>query len=125
MPLPQTLARFNRVVTNPVLGVMARVAPGFGIVVHRGRRTGRVYRSPVLVFGRDGGYRVPLTYGPKVDWLKNIRAAGAFEFETRGRTLTLVDPVVRQDAPASWAPPLVRQALVAISAEYYLQARRE
>ncbi|SUD48799.1 deazaflavin-dependent oxidoreductase, nitroreductase family [Nocardia otitidiscaviarum] len=123
MPLPQALARINRRVTNPVLGVLARRAPGFGIVVHVGRKSGRVYRSPVAVFERDGGYRIALTYGRDVDWLKNIRAAGAFGFETRGRTIMLTDPVVGHDATASWAPIGIRQWLVALRAEYYVQAR--
>ncbi|MFI6865461.1 nitroreductase family deazaflavin-dependent oxidoreductase [Nocardia sp. NPDC050406] len=123
MPLPQALARLNRSVTNPVLGVMARYAPGFGIVVHTGRNSGRTYRAPVAVFERDGGYRIALTYGRDVDWLKNIRAAGKFDFETRGRTVTLTEIVVGRDASASWAPLGVRQALVALRAEYYVQAR--
>ncbi|WP_067562822.1 nitroreductase family deazaflavin-dependent oxidoreductase [Nocardia acidivorans] len=124
MPLPQALARINRRISNPVLGVMARIAPGFGIVIHQGRKSGRVYRSPVMVFQRDGGYRIALTYGRNVDWLKNIRAAGQFEFETRGRTVTLADPQVGHDASAGWAPPGVRQVLTALSVEYYVQARR-
>ncbi|MRH88532.1 nitroreductase family deazaflavin-dependent oxidoreductase [Nocardia sp. SYP-A9097] len=123
MPLPQTLARINRRISNPVLGVMARVAPGFGIVIHTGRKSGRVYRSPVMVFQRDGGYRIALTYGRDVDWLKNIRAAESFEFETRGRTVTLTDPVVGHDASAAWAPPGIRQVLTALAVEYYVQAR--
>ncbi|MBL1073872.1 nitroreductase family deazaflavin-dependent oxidoreductase [Nocardia sp. 2] len=123
MPLPQGLARINRRISNPVLGVAARLVPGFGIVIHVGRKSGRVYRSPVMVFERDGGYRVALTYGREVDWLANIRASGTFDFETRGRTVTLTDPVVGRDASASWAPPVVRQALVALRAEYYVQAR--
>ncbi|WP_433561052.1 nitroreductase family deazaflavin-dependent oxidoreductase [Nocardia sp. CA-151230] len=124
MPLPKLLARINRRVSNPVLGLGARVTPYFGIVIHRGRRSGRVYRSPVMVFERDGGYRIALTYGRDVDWLKNIRAAGTFEFETRGHTVALTDPVVGHDASASWAPPLVRQVLVSLDAEDYVQARR-
>ncbi|WP_067709551.1 nitroreductase family deazaflavin-dependent oxidoreductase [Nocardia yamanashiensis] len=124
MPFPQALARINKRVTNPVLGVAARVLPGFGIVIHTGRKSGKVYRVPVAVFARDGGYRIALTYGRDVDWVKNIRAAGKFEFETRGKTITLTDPVVGQDAAVSWAPPLVRQFLVALKVEYYVQARK-
>ncbi|NNH69378.1 nitroreductase family deazaflavin-dependent oxidoreductase [Nocardia uniformis] len=124
MPLPQALARFNRRVSNPVLGVMARYAPGFGIVIHTGRNSGRAYRAPVAVFERDGGYRIALTYGRDVDWLKNIRAAQTFDFETRGRIITLTDPVVGRDASASWAPVGIRQALVALKAEYFVQARK-
>ncbi|QLY27865.1 nitroreductase family deazaflavin-dependent oxidoreductase [Nocardia huaxiensis] len=123
MPLPKALARINRRVSNPVLGIGARILPGFGIVVHAGRKSGRIYRTPVMVFGRDGGYRFALTYGRDVDWVKNIRAAGKFEFEHLGRTVTVTDPVVGRDASASWAPPVVRQVLVALRAEYFVQAR--
>ncbi|WP_327139865.1 nitroreductase family deazaflavin-dependent oxidoreductase [Nocardia sp. NBC_01327] len=122
MPLPRALARINRRITNPVLGVMARIAPGFGIVIHVGRKSGRVYRSPVTVFRRGDGYRIALTYGRDVDWLKNIRAAGKFELETRGRIVPLSDPVLGHDASAAWAPPVVRQVLVGLSAADYVQA---
>src|SRR5437879_2238381 len=104
MPLPRALARFNRRVTNRVSGVVAGRAPGFGIVVHGGRKSGRVYRTPVNVFAHDGGYRIALTYGQDADWVKNVLAAGEFELETGGRTVALADPVVRHDAAATWAP---------------------
>lgn len=122
MPLPRALARFNRQVTNRVSGVVAGRAPGFGIAVHRGRKSGRVYRTPVNVFARDGGYRIALTYGPDADWVKNVLAAGEFELETGGHTVALADPVVRHDGAAAWAPPVVRQVLNAISVEFYLEA---
>jgi hypothetical protein len=39
------------------------------------------------VFRRDADhYVVALTYGPDVDWLKNLRASGGGEIETRGPT---------------------------------------
>ncbi|MBF6331358.1 nitroreductase family deazaflavin-dependent oxidoreductase [Nocardia transvalensis] len=122
MPLPQALARFNRRVTNRVAAPVIARAPGFGIIVHKGRNSGRVYRTPVTIFAHDGGYRVALTYGRDVDWLKNILAADRFELETGGRTVTLTTPAVRHDPQASWAPPGVRQVLGLIGAEYYMEA---
>ncbi|MBF6170510.1 nitroreductase family deazaflavin-dependent oxidoreductase [Nocardia blacklockiae] len=124
MPFPQALARFNRKVTNRVANLVAGRAPGLAIVVHRGRRSGRVYRTPITLFSQDGTYRIALTYGREVDWLKNILAAGEFELETGGRTVTVRDPVVRHDARVSWAPPGVRQALSALGAEFYVEAPR-
>ena len=123
MVLPRALAKANRYVTNPVLGLIAGRAPGFGFVLHKGRKSGRPYRTPVLVFIDGDTYRIALTYGRDVDWVKNIRAAGGFALETRGRTVELTDPVVLQDTKASWAPLGVRQTLNVISAEYYVQAR--
>ena len=123
MPLPRALAELNRRVGNPIVGTIAGTTPGFGIVTHRGRHSGRVYRSPVMVFRRGGGYRIALAYGRDADWLKNIRAAREFELETLGRTVTLTSPTIGRDATAAWAPPPVRQVLTALAAEYYVQAR--
>ncbi|MFE7799221.1 nitroreductase family deazaflavin-dependent oxidoreductase [Nocardia sp. NPDC057440] len=123
MVLPRALANFNRHITNPVANRLAgKVAP-FGVVVHKGRKSGRAYRTPVWVFESDGVCRIALTYGRDVDWVKNICTAGAFELETKGRVVSLVDPVVEHDASATWAPVGVRQVLSTISAAYYLQAR--
>ena len=76
MPLPRAVARFNRHVTNRILGPFAYVLPLFGVVVHRGRRSRRLYRTPVNVFRRPGGVVIALTYGPESDWVRNVLAAG-------------------------------------------------
>ncbi|MCM6775497.1 nitroreductase family deazaflavin-dependent oxidoreductase [Nocardia sp. CDC159] len=123
MPLPQALARFNRRVTNRIASPVAGRSRGFGVVVHKGRKSGRIYRTPVTIFVRDGAYRIALTYGREVDWVKNILAAGTFELETGGQPLLLTDPVVRHDPAADWAPAGVRQLLRLVGAEYYLEAR--
>ncbi|WP_280271973.1 nitroreductase family deazaflavin-dependent oxidoreductase [Nocardia wallacei] len=124
MPFPHALAKFNRRVTNRIAGLVAGRAPGLAVVVHRGRSSGRQYRTPVTVFSQDGVYRVALTYGREVDWLKNILAAGEFELEINGRTETVRAPVVRHDPKVSWAPTGVRQALSALGAEFYVEAPR-
>jgi len=46
----RTLAAFNLAVTNRITGRFAGWLPGFGIVTHLGRKSGRVYRTPVNVF---------------------------------------------------------------------------
>jgi deazaflavin-dependent oxidoreductase (nitroreductase family) len=46
------------------------------MVVHRGRRSGRRYRTPVLAFRVDDGYVVALFYGADRDWVRNVLAAG-------------------------------------------------
>ncbi|WP_024804804.1 nitroreductase family deazaflavin-dependent oxidoreductase [Nocardia sp. BMG51109] len=121
MPFPRALAKFNRRVTNRVANPVAGRVPGMGIIVHTGRSSGRVYRTPITLFSQDGVYRVALTYGRDVDWLKNILAAGEFQVETGGHTVTVRDPVVRHDAGASWAPPGFRQAFGAFGVEFYLE----
>jgi deazaflavin-dependent oxidoreductase (nitroreductase family) len=48
----------------------------FALVRHVGRRSGRVYETPVILARVPGGFVAELTYGPDVDWYKNIVAAG-------------------------------------------------
>ena len=72
MPLPKRLAKFNRVVTNRVLGPFARYLPGFGIVSHVGRRSGRTYRTPVNLYKRGDGYVIALMYGADSQWVRNV-----------------------------------------------------
>ena len=103
MPLPGWLARLNRRLTNPALRPLAGRLPYFGIVLHRGRRTGRVFRTPVNVFPSGDGFVIALTYGRHVDWVKNVLAAGGCRLVHRGRTVDLVGPKVlslREDAKA-------------------------
>jgi deazaflavin-dependent oxidoreductase (nitroreductase family) len=88
MPMPHWVTRTNKHVLNPV---MLRVATGIGpmaVVRHVGRRSGREYRTPVFAFAYREGDQVrtvlALTYGPDVDWVRNVEAAGSFVLERRG-----------------------------------------
>ena len=108
MPVPRSIARFNRVATNRLSVLVAGRLPGFGIVTHTGRTTGRVYHTPVNVFRREDGYVFLLTYGADAQWVKNILAAGTGSLETRSRVVQLVEPVVITDPALRPAPPAVR-----------------
>ena len=111
MPLPKTLARFNRVVTNPLLRHVAGRLPGFGIVTHVGRRSGRTYRSPVNLFRHDDRYVIALTYGIGSQWVRNVLGAGACDVETRGRSIRLVEPEIAHDPQRRLVPAPVRPIL--------------
>ncbi|HST65622.1 MAG TPA: nitroreductase family deazaflavin-dependent oxidoreductase [Mycobacteriales bacterium] len=107
MPFPKRLARFNRVVTNRITYPVARTLPGFGVVLHTGRRSGRAYRTPVNAFRTATGYVIALTYGADSDWTRNVLAAGGCTLLTRGRAVALRDPrVVRDDGPDAIPAPI-------------------
>jgi deazaflavin-dependent oxidoreductase (nitroreductase family) len=108
MPLPSRLAKLNLVVTNRVLGPPARHLPGFAVVTHVGRRSGRTYRTPVNLFTRGDGYVIALMYGADSQWVRNVLAAGAVDIETRGRRLHLVRPAIVRDPARSLMPRPVR-----------------
>jgi deazaflavin-dependent oxidoreductase (nitroreductase family) len=124
MPLPKRLARFNLHVTNRVLGPFARRLPGFAVVAHVGRRSGRVYRTPVSLFRNGDRYVIALMYGADSQWVRNVLAAGEVDVETRGRRLHLVEPEVVHDAERSRVPAPVRPILgLARVAEFMLLRR--
>jgi len=99
--VPQWVARFNKYVTNPVQRIWAGWLPGFGILEHVGRKSGKPYRTPLNVFPTDDGVAVLLTYGPNRDWLKNITAAGKAELRHMGKTIELTEPRIMPKAEAA------------------------
>lgn len=111
MALPKALARFNRVVTNRVLGVIAPWVPPFAMIEHRGRTSGRERRTPVWMFHRGGRYVVALTYGVDTDWVKNVVSEGGCRIRRLGVERRLDSPrLVRARSgrglvpwPVSWA----------------------
>ena len=111
MPLPRSVARLNKRLTNRITGPLAPYLPGFGVVVHTGRKTQRQYRTPVNVFRRPGGFVIALTYGPNADWVHNVLAAGGCILETRGRRVRLIAPRLVHDADRRLMPAPVRLML--------------
>jgi deazaflavin-dependent oxidoreductase (nitroreductase family) len=83
---------FTTKVINPITRRFAGSLPGFAMLTHVGRKSGRTYRTPINVFRRGDHYVFALTYGSEVQWLKNIFAAGGVDMRTRGRDIRLVEP---------------------------------
>lgn len=98
MPIPKGMRQVNKAALNKVTRQLAPWLPGLGVVVHRGRTSGKQYRTPVNVFPHPGGrYVLALTYGPDTDWVKNVLAAGGCELITRGTHLELTAPRLFHD----------------------------
>ena len=55
MPAPRWLARFNLVVTNRLLGPLARHLPGMGVVLHIGRKLAGNTARQCSFFGEATG----------------------------------------------------------------------
>jgi deazaflavin-dependent oxidoreductase (nitroreductase family) len=111
MPIPKVVARWNKAGLNKVTRHVAPWMPGMGLVIHKGRRSGRRYQTPVNVFPRGDSYVFALTYGPDCDWVRNVVAAGGCELRTRGKTVRLVEPHVFRDENRSAIRPVERRAL--------------
>jgi deazaflavin-dependent oxidoreductase (nitroreductase family) len=95
MPAPYAIARFARDYFNHLTRPLAAHVPPFILVDHRGRASGRLYQTPMFgFFDDDRAIVVVLTYGPNVDWLKNLQAAGGGTVHARGRVYRVGPPVV-------------------------------
>ena len=105
------MAHFNRRVTNHLTRPLARRLPGFGIVIHTGRKSNREYETPVNVFKAPGGYLIALTYGADSEWVKNVLAADGCELITRAHSYHLSSPRIVPNANQHPVPSLVRPAL--------------
>jgi deazaflavin-dependent oxidoreductase (nitroreductase family) len=109
--LGRRVAWFNRHITNRITRPLARRLPGFGVVEHAGRRSGRRYRTPVNVFRAGASYVIALTYGVESDWVQNVLAAGGCDLVTRGRRYRLTAPAIVHDESRRLVPPPVRPVL--------------
>lgn len=93
---------------DPFVLPIATRLPAFGVLTHVGRKTGRVYRTPISLFRRGDDYLFFLTYGSDVQWVKNVIAAGSCSVETGGRVVELVEPDLITDPELRPASPHVR-----------------
>lgn len=77
-------------------------------LVHVGRSSGNVYRTPLDAHEVEGGFIFVMVYGPRSDWVRNILAAGKATLEIGRETIELESPRVvgRDEVPATvYEPP--------------------
>ena len=71
---------FGTVLKHTLNRLTTRMARGrrgpFALVRHVGRKSGKLYETPIIVQPTSGGLVIELTYGDRVDWYRNVRAAG-------------------------------------------------
>ena len=112
MPLPLALGRFNTRVTNRIIGPILVWFPWYGWLLHVGRRTGRRYRTPMMLFRRGDRAVIALTYGERTQWLKNVLASGTCTFQSpRSEPLQLDSPEFVHDPSRRLVPWLIRLPL--------------
>jgi deazaflavin-dependent oxidoreductase (nitroreductase family) len=93
MKLSRGVARFNKRVTNRIQGLYAWLVPPWAVILHRGRRSGRRYRTPLFAFRRSRTLVIALLYGEESEWLRNLRADGGHVIRA-GRTFVVGAPQV-------------------------------
>jgi len=84
------ISRLTSPATLPLAG--KHWNPIFGVVEHRGRKTGRVYRTPVAARRSADGFIIALAFGAQVDWYRNLVAAGGGTILWRGDVYSVTAP---------------------------------
>ena len=92
---------------NPLTRRLARSSFGpFSIVRHVGRRSGKLYETPIIVSRVRDGFVIELTYGPDVDWHKNVLAAGSCRLVWHGQEYLIdkIEPLDTETGRAAFPP---------------------
>jgi len=109
--------RFVAEILNPAIALLAgsRWLPLFGVLIHRGRRTGREHRTPVVMLRFRDGLVIPMTFGDHANWYRNVVAEGACSVVWRGSEQRLTSPVVIQAADVRADVPFAVRLLLSIA----------
>ena len=97
MPMKQaTLDRvrvINKRVTNKILiHISGKKFGHFAILSHVGRKSGKLYRIPIIAEPIENGFVIALTYGKKVDWYANVKAKGRCSLYWKQKAYNLINP---------------------------------
>jgi len=121
MMFPNRMRYVAKHVINPLMSRSAGSARSrFALIRHVGRRSGKPYETPIIVLPKGEDFIIALTYGPKVDWYRNLRASGQGMLLWHGRTYTIGKPESIDRTPALSAfSPLQRFILRLVGVQHF------
>lgn len=127
MTLDQQLLKRWRILLkhtlNPLTLRLARSGLGpFSLVRHVGRRSGKQYETPIVVAPLGDSFVIELTYGPYVDWYKNVQAAGGCTLVRHGREYVInqLEPLDAKVGKAAFPLP-ARLILTLLKRNHYVK----
>jgi len=117
---------FNKYIFNRITLWLAKRGKGpYSIITHIGRRSERIYKTPVLATYIDEFIYIPLPYGDHVDWLLNILKHNGCKILWKGTEITASDPeVMESETVLSSLPEGRRDLFERFEVEKLLRLRR-
>ncbi len=106
MIFPPWLESFQIKYINPVMTPISRKLPGFSVIKHTGRSSGKAYETPVTSYRRGDTLAILLAHG-KTNWVKNVLAAGQADIHVFRKDLHLVNPRVLPAGTSDPSLPLI------------------
>jgi deazaflavin-dependent oxidoreductase (nitroreductase family) len=113
----------NKHVTNKLLIHIAGKRFGhFAVLGHTGRKSGKLYRIPIIAEPFQNGFVIALTYGKNVDWYKNVAAKGGCSLRWKSKDFQLVHPVfIDREIGLMAFPAPFRSGLRIMGIQYFLK----
>lgn len=94
MKIPSFVRYFNKYALNHLTGLLAKAGVGpFCIIQHTGRKSGKMYKTTIQAYPIQNGFIIALTYGPEIDWLRNVQAANGCVLHYHRKAYALKNPV--------------------------------
>lgn len=110
MIIPVWLERFQIKYVNPLLRPLSKRMPGFAVIKHRGRTSGKEYETIVTAYRKGSVLAIGLVHG-KTNWVKNVLAAGEADIHVGRKDLHLVNPRVLPMGTVDSTLPRIPQML--------------
>src|SRR5215207_10819378 len=105
----------NKKIFNPVVLKFAGSSHSpISIIRHVGRRSGKIYLTPVIAQSLSNGFVFILPYGNEVDWYRNILAAGQATVVWRGKECPIDNPKSLVGSADLQALPPILSAIIGI-----------
>jgi len=116
----------TKLFNKPVLVLAGtRWLPLYGVLEHRGRRSGTLFHTPVVVRPTPEGFIVPMPWGETTDWYRNVRAAGGCRIRWKDHEYALAEPqVMDTDAAGASFGGFQRRMLRRLNIQKVLRLRR-
>lgn len=112
---------------NPLILKLAgtRLLPLYAVLEHRGRRSGKLYHTPVVVRQSGEAFIVPMPWSEGTDWYRNVKAAGECVVRWKGQDYLMAEPEVMSAAAAQGSFSAFQRALIArFKITHYLHLSR-
>src|SRR6476646_2184880 len=88
--LMRVCTRITDPMTRPLAG--RRYFKLWAVVHHVGRRSGTHYATPVAIVTTPDGFVIPLPWGERTQWARNVLEAGGCRLQWGGTEYSLVEP---------------------------------
>jgi deazaflavin-dependent oxidoreductase (nitroreductase family) len=115
---------FNKYVLNRFMMkfVVTPRSKKFALLRHTGRKSGKIFQTPLIVVPHKDHFIIALTYGPKVDWLRNLQATGHGTIVWQGKDYEIgrPEPVETAEGLSNFAT-LERFILRWVNVEHFIR----